>query len=148
MKNLRRPQAGLDRNASRGGPAHPSRGGPVRTFRGGPLIGGQWLQQRFWAGVGSGGGGRGGGGQDSARRQQGPALKFISQQVSIQSFCRSQLPDKSINLPFIFFDIKSKLAYLCRNWLLQKDFINTLRGIKVGGDVPRTQRANLSIVGV
>ena len=40
---------------------------------------------------------------------------FISHQVFLKSFCRSQLPHKSVRLSFTITDIKNKLMDLCGN---------------------------------
>jgi len=52
------------------------------------------------------------------------AINLTSQQVFYKSFCKNQLPHKSVNLFFIL------VMNLCGNWLLQKDFWNTFSGIK------------------
>ena len=54
------------------------------------------------------------------------ATTFISQKVSIKSFCESQSPHKSVNLFFTLVIIKNKLTNLCGNWLLQNDCKSTL----------------------
>ena len=40
---------------------------------------------------------------------------FISPKVFLKSFCRSQLPSKSVNLSFTINDMKNKLTDLCGN---------------------------------
>ena len=42
-------------------------------------------------------------------------MKVISQKVFIQSFCKSQFPDQSVNLSFVVTNIKNKLTDLCGN---------------------------------
>jgi len=61
---------------------------------------------------------------------------FISHTVFIKSFCKSQLPHKSVNVSFIITDIKNKLTDLCGNGLLQKNFINILCEIRKRGEEP------------
>ena len=60
----------------------------------------------------------------------GPQLELISQKVFMKSFCRSQLPHKSVNLSFTITDTKNQLTDLYGNRRLQDDFQNTLREIK------------------
>ena len=48
----------------------------------------------------------------------------ISQKVFIKSSCKSQLPQISVNLSFIFTYMKKKLTDLCGNWLLQNNVVN------------------------
>ena len=40
-------------------------------------------------------------------------LVFISQQVFVKSFCKSQFPHKSVNLSFILVTINDKLTDVC-----------------------------------
>ena len=63
------------------------------------------------------------GGQRAHQRLQRRRL-LIPQGVFIMSFCRSQLPHKSVNLLSITTDINDKLTNSCGNRLLQNDFIN------------------------
>jgi len=51
--------------------------------------------------------------------------EFISQQVFMHSFCKSPFPRKPVNLSYIITNIKNKITYLCGNWVLRNDFINT-----------------------
>ena len=44
-----------------------------------------------------------------------PAHKFISPKVFTKSLCKSQFPQKSVNLFFIITNIKNKLTNLCGN---------------------------------
>ena len=57
-------------------------------------------------------------------------LAFISQEVFIKSFGKSQFPHKFGNLSFIIINTKNKLTDLCGNQLLQNDFIDTFCEIK------------------
>ena len=43
------------------------------------------------------------------------AVKFISQKVFINSFCKSHFLHKSVNLSFIITNMKNKLKDLCGN---------------------------------
>ena len=56
--------------------------------------------------------------------------RLISQKVFIKSFCKSQLPQKSVNLSFITTNIKNKLTDSCGNRLFQNYFLNTFWEIK------------------
>ena len=51
---------------------------------------------------------------------------LISQQVFVKSFCKSQFPNKSVNLFFILVTIKESLTDLWGSRLLQNEFINTI----------------------
>ena len=57
--------------------------------------------------------------------------RSISHQVFRKSFCKSQFPNRFVNLFFILVMIKDKLTDLCGNWLLHNDWINTFCEIKV-----------------
>ena len=48
---------------------------------------------------------------------------FISQNLFVKSFCKSQFPHKSVNLSFSITNVKNKFTDLCGNWLLQNDFM-------------------------
>ena len=48
------------------------------------------------------------------------------------SFCKSQLPHRSVNLFFVITHVRNELTNLCGNRLWQNDFINTLCEIKTG----------------
>jgi len=66
-----------------------------------------------------------------------PRLSFqgenlISQKVSIQPVCKSQLLQKSVNICFMLVKIVDKLTNLCGNRLLQNNFINTFCEMKPG----------------
>ena len=41
--------------------------------------------------------------------------RFISQKLFVKLFCKSQFPDKSVNVFFILTNIKNKLIDLCGN---------------------------------
>ena len=49
------------------------------------------------------------------------ASGLISQKMFLKSFCRSQLPHKSVNVCLTFTYMKNKRADLCGNRLLQND---------------------------
>ena len=49
------------------------------------------------------------------------ARPSLSHTVFSRSFCRSQLPHKSVNLSCTITRIKSKLTEFCGNWRLQND---------------------------
>ena len=51
--------------------------------------------------------------------------KFISHKVFVESFWKSQLPHKSVNLFFTSVKIKDKLRDLCEKCLWQNNFVNT-----------------------
>ena len=59
----------------------------------------------------------------------GLELNIIAQlyltKLFLKSFCRSQLPHKSVNLSFTVTYVKNKLTDLYGNWLLPNDFKNT-----------------------
>ena len=57
--------------------------------------------------------------------------EFIAQKVIKNSFCRSQLTHKPVNLFVIITNIRTKLSDLCGNGLLQNDFVNTFGEIRV-----------------
>ena len=48
-------------------------------------------------------------------RYAGFDYDIISQKVFLKSFCRSQLPDISVNLSFTITNMKNKLTNLCGN---------------------------------
>ena len=50
---------------------------------------------------------------------------LVSHKVLLKSFCRSQLPNKSVNLCVTCTNIKSKLTDLCGNRLIQNDSKST-----------------------
>ena len=53
---------------------------------------------------------------DASRDAPSPYLNgFISDKVFSKSYCRSQLPHKSVHLSFSNADIKNKLTDLCGN---------------------------------
>ena len=56
---------------------------------------------------------------------------LISQKVFFKSFCRSQLPHKSVNLSFILTNMKNE-EYDDGFWLLQNNFIKNICEIKAG----------------
>jgi len=59
--------------------------------------------------------------------ERGPAERdLISQKVSIHSFCKSQLPHKSVSSLLTLVILEDKLTDSCGNRLLQDDFINCL----------------------
>ena len=60
-------------------------------------------------------GGKSGVDPSVARRQASTTKVFISHKVFLKSFCRSELPHKSVNLSFTITNIKNKLADLCGN---------------------------------
>ena len=47
-----------------------------------------------------------------------------------KTFCRSQLPYKSVNLSVTIIDTQNNLTDLCGNLLMQNDFKNTLCEMK------------------
>ena len=58
---------------------------------------------------------------------------FISQNMFIRSFCKSQFPHKSAKISFVLVIIKDMLTDLYGNWLLQNNFVNTVCEIRVRG---------------
>ena len=60
------------------------------------------------------------------------SLELISHKVFLKSFCKSQLPNKSVNLFFILVIVKDKLTDLWGSCLFPNDFKNTLCEIRVG----------------
>ena len=49
---------------------------------------------------------------------------LVSLKLLVKSFYKSRCPHKSVNLFFIFTDVKKKLTDLCGDQVSQKDFIN------------------------
>ena len=50
---------------------------------------------------------------------------FIQHKMILKSFCKSQFPQKIVNLFFTLVMVKAKFTDLCGNRLLQDDFMNT-----------------------
>ena len=50
---------------------------------------------------------------------------LIPQKVFITLFCKSQLPQKSVDLSFIIIDTKNEMMASCGNSLLENDCMNT-----------------------
>ena len=72
----------------------------------------------------------------NAREERRRLLPSDAQQVYLnqnvlKSFCRSQLPHKSINFPFTITNIKNMMKDLCGDRLLKNDLKKTLCEIKV-----------------
>ena len=59
---------------------------------------------------------------------------FISHKVSLQSFCTSQFPHKSVNLFFILLVAKDKFTDLWGSGLLPNDIMNTLCEVRLYPD--------------
>ena len=70
---------------------------------------------RFGHGCVTGAGGRERPSLRTRRLPQVPMSHFISQKVSIKSFCKSQFLHKSVNVCFILVMINDKLTDLCGN---------------------------------
>ena len=58
---------------------------------------------------------------------------MISQTVFIQSFCKSQVLHKSVNVSLIITNIKNESIHLCEKRLLQIGSINPFCEVSVGG---------------
>jgi len=56
---------------------------------------------------------------------------FILHHVCLRSFCRIQLPHKSVNLLFTITNMKNKLTDLCGNGLFQNDLKSTLSEMRL-----------------
>jgi len=86
-----------------------------------------------------------GGGVDSCVHDGDASRGILSQAVFIKSFCKSQVPHKSVNLSFIITNVKNKLTDLCGNGLLKNDFINTFCEMGLDNGTPQTAgKARLS----
>ena len=73
---------------------------------------------------------------------------MISKKVFMKSICKSQFPQKNVNLSFSITKIKNQLTDLCGNRLLQNDHINTFcktRYINLASCVFTEQRGNALI---
>ena len=69
----------------------------------------------------------------------------ISHRVLSKSFCRSQLPQQSVNVSLTITKIKNKSTELCGNSLLQNDFTNTLCEISACPGAPLSLAETWSI---
>jgi len=58
-------------------------------------------------------------GQGHARPEE--VFELISHKIFLKSFCRSQLPHKSVNSSFTIVNIENRLTDSCENCLLRED---------------------------
>ena len=75
------------------------------------------------------------------------SLCFISHEVSIKSFCKSQFPHKLVNLFFTSVMMKDKLTDLWGNRFLKTDFVNTFCAIILNAPVQIWALGGLSAAG-